>query len=113
MTSEYFVILCLVWGPGGLGYKDSYLKPSNPILNNNADLEIDTIIANHIRNWLLCHLLTGWSLLVDVYGLCLHSMVVHSILMILYCQAPIFWVGALRRKYIPPTGADINPQLHH
>ena len=67
MTSEYFVILCLVWGPGGLGYKDSYLKPSNPILNNNADLEIYIIIANHIQNWLLCHLLTGWPLLVGVY----------------------------------------------
>ena len=24
-----------------------------------------------------------------------------------------FCVGDLRRKYIPPTGADINPQLHH
>ena len=48
MTSEYFVILCLVWG---LGYKDPYLKPSNPILNNNADLEINIIIANHIKDF--------------------------------------------------------------
>ena len=51
----------------GIGYKDSYLKPSNPILNNNADLEIKIIIANHIKNWLLCHLLTGYPLLVCVY----------------------------------------------
>ena len=51
MTSEYFVILCLVWG---LGYGDPYLQTSNPVLNNNV-----IIIANHIKTLLLGHLLTG------------------------------------------------------